>query len=289
MPIITRHSSITVLVLALFAMVLLGLLVWLGVYNMAADDPHLKPTHNLLQTLRERSIEVRAGKLKVPADLNIPARIQQGAGNYNAMCMGCHLAPGMGETELSKGLHPAPPNLTQGEVDAAEAFWVIKHGIKGSGMPAWGKSMDDAYIWNMAAFLQELPKLSAQQYQALVKSSGGHSHGGGETKPHEHPESAEDDHADAAADAYGDMKGMGMEESKPHDHPAGSPAHDDAAADHSGMKMDKPPAAEPHAHAPGTPPHDDSSSTTKPNAEEHAGMVMPETQSEGHKNDGHQH
>ena len=286
MPLITRHSSITVLVLAITGAVLLGLFVWLGLYNMAADDPHLKPTYNMLQTLRERSIAVRAGKLEVPLDLNTPERIRQGAGNYNAMCMGCHLAPGMGETELSKGLYPAPPNLTREEVEAAKAFWVIKHGIKASGMPAWGKSMDDAYIWNMAAFLQVLPKLDTQQYQALVESSGGHAHGGGETKPHEHPEGVEEDHGDAAADEHGDKK---MEETAPHARQEGTPAHDEATVDHSGMKMDKTPAAKPHSHAPGTPPHDDGPSAAKPAADEHAGMVMPETQPEEHENDGQQH
>jgi mono/diheme cytochrome c family protein len=286
MPLITRHSWITVFVLAISAMVGLGLFVWLGLYNMAADDPHLKPTYNLLQTLRERSIAVRADKLEVPLDLSTTERIRQGAGNYNAMCMGCHLAPGMGETELSKGLYPTPPNLTKGEVEAAKAFWVIKHGIKASGMPAWGKSMDDAYIWNMAAFLQVLPKLDAQQYQALVESSGGHAHGGGETKPHEHPEGVEEDHGDAAADEHGDMK---MEETTLHARQDGTPAHDEATVDHSGMKMDKTPAANPHSHAPGTPPHDDGPSAAKPAADEHAGMVMPETRPEEHKNDGHQH
>src|SRR3546814_1099025 len=55
-----------------------------------------------------------------------------------AMCTGCHLAPGMSETEMSRGLYPAPPDLTKTTVEAAEAFWVIKHGIKASGMPAWG-------------------------------------------------------------------------------------------------------------------------------------------------------
>ena len=153
-------------------------------------------------------------------------------------------------------------------------------------MPAWGRSMDDAYIWNMAAFLQVLPKLDAQQYQALVESSGGHAHGGGETKPHEHPEGVEEDHGDAAADEHGDMK---MEETTLHARQEGTPAHDEATVDHSGMKMDKTPAAKPHSHAPGTPPHDDGPSAAKPAADEHAGMVMPETQSEEHKNDGHQH
>jgi mono/diheme cytochrome c family protein len=160
--------------------------VYSGAYNVAADDPHTRPVHALLETARERSIAARARQLQVPADLSDAERIRQGAGNYEAMCSGCHLSPGTGATELSKGLYPAPPDLTRTAVPVDEAFWVIKHGIKASGMPAWGKSMDDAYIWNMAAFLQQLPKLDKAQYAALVASSGGHSHGGGETGGHSH-------------------------------------------------------------------------------------------------------
>ena len=74
----------------------------------------------------------------------------------------------------------------------AEAFWVIKHGIKASGMPAWGKSMSDEYVWNLAAFLQELPKLDEKRYRELIAQSSGHSHGGGETHPHSHDEGSEE-------------------------------------------------------------------------------------------------
>ena len=176
MPLLTRHSTITIVELTVAATLLLGIGVWFGMYDISADTPHGKITHNLLQTLRERSIAVRAKTVQVPDDLDDAARITQGAGNYGAMCTGCHLAPGMADTELSRGLYPVPPNLSHVPVDAATAFWVIKHGIKASGMPAWGKSMNDEYIWNMAAFLQQLPKLDATQYQALVAGSGGHSH-----------------------------------------------------------------------------------------------------------------
>lgn len=168
--------------------------VWLGVGNVAADDPHSRPVYALIETARERSIEVRAAKLQLPANLNDPERIRQGAGNYNAMCVTCHLSPEAAATEMSKGLYPAPPNLSKQPVAAAEAFWVIKHGIKASGMPAWGGSMDDEFIWNMAAFLQELPKLDKNGYQALVESSNGHSHGGSETGGHSHGGDAIEDH-----------------------------------------------------------------------------------------------
>src|SRR3546814_7692818 len=101
------------------------------------------------------------------------------------------------------GLYPAPPDLTKTTVEAAEAFWVIKHGIKASGMPAWGKSMDEEYIWNMAAFLQVLPTLDEGEYQAMVARSGGHSHGGGETKPHADGEGVPANHHDQATEAAG--------------------------------------------------------------------------------------
>ncbi|KAF1708731.1 cytochrome c family protein [Pseudoxanthomonas sacheonensis] len=233
-------------------------MVWSGLYNVAADDPHMKSTYRLLETMRQRSIAVRADKLQVPADLKTPARIAQGAGNYNAMCTGCHLAPGMTDTELSKGLYPAPPNLTKTEVDAAEAFWVVKHGIKASGMPAWGKSMDDAYIWNMAAFLQELPKLTPAQYQEMVESSGGHAHGGGETESHQRPANVADDHDEEASDGH----------------------------DMQDRTTNAPP---PHAHAAGAPPHERAPKTAKPPVDGHVDMAMPAPAPETHKDDGHQH
>lgn len=252
MPIVTRHSLITVAVLAVASALIVGIFVWSGIYNIGADDTHTKPVYSMLQMMRERSITARANKLHPPPNLSDPGLIRQGAGNYDSMCTGCHLGPGMEATELSKGLYPSPPNFSRiGAIDPAHHFWVIKHGIKASGMPAWGKSMSDEYIWGMVAFLQQLPKLDAGQYQAMVASSGGHSHGGGESKPHGHAEGVPDDHGDMP------MEGMPMDESKPHAHPPGTPAHDDEAADpHAGMDMGGNKAideSKPHAHPAGTP------------------------------------
>lgn len=172
--------------------------LWSGLYNIAADDEHTAPVFLGLTTLRERSVEVRVQGVKVPP-LDDAALIRSGAGNYAAMCAGCHLAPGEGESELSKGLYPRPPRLADAarKPEAAHDFWVIKHGIKASGMAAWGKSMEDPYIWGLTAFLQKLPTLSAEQYETLVESSEGHSHGGGED--HHHEAGAEPEHEAAPA------------------------------------------------------------------------------------------
>lgn len=211
--------------------------VWSGAYDVGADEPHWPTTHALLETIRQRSIDVRANKLQLPSDLSNPERTRQGAGNYAAMCAGCHLSPGAGESEMSRGLYPSPPNLTKQAVEAGRAFWVIKHGIKASGMPAWGKSMEDEYIWNMAAFIQVLPKLDTAGYQALVDSSGGHSHGGGETTPHE----------------------PGSDESPMHGHDEamGPDGHGEGDADHHAAA----PTTQRHSHPPGTPRHEDAPAT----------------------------
>ena len=230
MPFMTRKSLLTIAVLSGLGGVAVGGFVWSGIYNVGADDEHLRPTTAVLRTMRERSIIRHTRDIKVP-DLRDAALIRQGAGNYDSMCTGCHLAPGMAGTELSKGLYPAPPNFSAGEaVNPAHAFWVTKHGIKASGMPAWGRSMEDNYIWGMVAFMQQLPELGAEEYRAMVASSGGHSHGGGETPAA--GAGTPDDHHDQPADAAA------------HPHPPGTPAnHHDAP--------EKPAMIE-HRHADGT-------------------------------------
>jgi mono/diheme cytochrome c family protein/ketosteroid isomerase-like protein len=189
--------TLSIVVLTLLAVVLLGaLVVASGAVSVAADEPHSALVFGILDTARERSIEARADNVQIPA-LDDAAMVRRGAGNYDSMCARCHLAPGMDPTELSAGLSPSPPDLAKhAPADPSEAFWVIKHGIRSTGMPAWGKHMEDAYIWDVVAFLRKLPSLSAEQYQTEVAVSSGHSHGGGESADHGHEEG--DDHQDTA-------------------------------------------------------------------------------------------
>jgi mono/diheme cytochrome c family protein len=143
-----------------------------GLYNIAADAPHTQPVYWLLETVRERSIAARATGVVVPPDLADPKRVAAGAAQYAEMCSGCHLAPGMKRTEISQGLYPRAPELRRGSrLTPAEEFWVVKHGVKMTGMPAWGVTHDDKLLWDVVAFLRKLPELTADQYQTLVRSA----------------------------------------------------------------------------------------------------------------------
>lgn len=157
----------TIVILIVVAALGLGAFVWSGLYDIGADAHHTKPVYALMQTLRERSIAHHAKDITVP-NLDDSQLVLKGAGQYAAMCTGCHLAPGMAENEMRPGLYPKPPQLSKFAPDPREAFWVIKHGIKMSAMPAWGSSHDDATIWSMVAFLQKLPGLSPAQYKDIV-------------------------------------------------------------------------------------------------------------------------
>lgn len=170
--------SIAAFVVAIPAAV--AVFIALGAYDVGADAPHFRLTSGLLEAVRNRSVAARASAIDVPQDfMTDRERLRRGAGNYQAMCEGCHLAPGVKPTELSLGLYPAPPNLSQDRGrDPAKVFWVIKHGIKASGMPAWGKSMSDTDIWDLAAFVQQLPAMTEEQYEQMVAQSEAHSHGG---------------------------------------------------------------------------------------------------------------
>ncbi len=174
---IARHWVIAgTLAVAFFALIgFAAVIVQAGVYNIAADTPHSEPVFWLLKTVRQQSIAARAVNIVVPPDLADAKRISRGAGQYAEMCSGCHLAPGMKRTEISWGLYPRAPELRRGsDLTPAEEFWVVKHGIKMTGMPAWGVTHDDAMLWDIVAFLRKLPELTPDQYQALVQSAPRH-------------------------------------------------------------------------------------------------------------------
>jgi mono/diheme cytochrome c family protein len=144
-----------------------ALFIGSGVYNIGADDHHTKPVLALIERLRERSIEARSRTISVQYVAD-PARIAAGARHYASLCVGCHLAPGVTKSEIRPGLYPHPPNLAQEELrDGRRTFWIVKHGIKMSAMPSWGKTLDDAAIWDVVSFVREMPEMTPEVYQQI--------------------------------------------------------------------------------------------------------------------------
>ena len=168
----THWLIVTLAAGAVLIAIVAAVLVHMGSFDVAADKPHSQPVFWLMDTVRERSVAIRAADIVVPGDLAEAKRIASGAAQYDEMCSLCHLAPGMKRTEISRGLYPRAPELRRkSELTPAEQFWVVKHGLKMTGMPAWGVTHDDELLWDVVAFLRKLPDLTADQYQTLVKSA----------------------------------------------------------------------------------------------------------------------
>jgi mono/diheme cytochrome c family protein len=165
----SRNKSIGLILAGALAILALGGVAFIGsgVYNIGADDHHTKPVLAIIEQLRDRSIAARSNSIEARYTED-PERIALGAQRYAALCVGCHLAPGVTKSDIRQGLYPHPPNLAQEELQQAQrAFWIVKHGIKMSAMPAWGKSLDDETIWNVVAFVRKMPDMTPETYQQL--------------------------------------------------------------------------------------------------------------------------
>ena len=79
----------------------------------------------------------------------------------------CHTPVGRTPTPMAIGLNPQAPSFEENDMTAAELFWATKNGIRFTGMFAWGPSRTDQELWDVIAFMQTLPKMSAADYDAM--------------------------------------------------------------------------------------------------------------------------
>src|SRR5690348_11867338 len=133
-----RRLARGILTLAALGVIAAAVFIWSGVYDIAATEQHTTPVYWVIEATMQRSVAVRSRDEVVP-DLTKPERIEQGLGLYHAQCVQCHGAPGVAPQPAALGMMPVPAYLvpTAREWPAAKLQWVVKHGIKMTGMPAW--------------------------------------------------------------------------------------------------------------------------------------------------------
>ena len=155
---------------ALLGIVIALAVVWTGLLNLAASVPHPAGWSTLLHYTFKRSAVFHAGGLQPPPDINSAALIQKGAIYYDRVCSHCHSVPGRGQNVVALAMRPQPqylPNVAQ-DFTAPELFWIIKHGIKYSAMPAWPVQDRDDEVWALAAFVKQVPKMRGDAYRRLI-------------------------------------------------------------------------------------------------------------------------
>jgi mono/diheme cytochrome c family protein len=141
----------------------------LGFYNVAAnaEDPAIVDWA-LIKT-RQASVSRHATD-NPPTSLEDVATVRAGARAFSERgCVHCHGAPGVNWDKWSEGLRPDPPDLKKvvPEREPRELFWVVKNGIRMTGMPSFGRTgVPDQEIWSIVAYLKKLPNVSPEDFKA---------------------------------------------------------------------------------------------------------------------------
>lgn len=141
--------------------------VYSGIYDISALDQHTKPVYWLFEATMRRSVAMRAKNVQAP-DLTGAETIDRGFDAYVRHCEQCHGGPGVSPQPAALGMMPVPAYLVPVGIQwsAAEVHWVVKNGIKATGMPAWKHRMSDDEIWQVVAFVKHrLPYVTAAQYR----------------------------------------------------------------------------------------------------------------------------
>lgn len=143
-----------------------AVLIWSGLYNVAASKEHFAITRWILETALHQSVETHSGGRTVP-NLDDPDLMRLGAGHFAIGCAPCHGAPGEPQSPIVLSMLPSPPRLSDavGKWPPEELFWIVRNGFKYTGMPAWPVPEREDEVWAVVAFLLTLPELDAREYQ----------------------------------------------------------------------------------------------------------------------------
>jgi mono/diheme cytochrome c family protein len=147
--------------------------IYSGAFDVAASTPHNAFEQSLFRTAMRRSVVAMSQSMSQPPRFT-DDMVRDGFERYQHLCAGCHGGPGIERSEIGKGLNPQAPDLA-GAVPAwspGHLFWIVKNGLKMTGMPSFGTTHDDNQIWSIVAFIEQLPGMSYEQFQEMKQQAG---------------------------------------------------------------------------------------------------------------------
>lgn len=167
-----RRALIYSVLIALLGGLFLGMaFIFSGIYNVAASVQHFDITNALIRLTLRRSVETRSVRIEQPPEnLSDEALARLGARHYALGCAPCHASPSATQSPVTAQMYPVPPPLSRAAEhwETDELFWIVKNGLKFTGMPAWPAQERDEEIWSLVAFLERLPEMSAEEYATLA-------------------------------------------------------------------------------------------------------------------------
>ena len=166
-PVKRRLRKLLPWALGLFAggIVLVLAIAYSGIFNIAASAGHPAWLEWFLTLGKERSVIVNSKPVDAP-ELNLAELVPLGAAHFQGGCATCHRTPGQALNPVYDQMLPPPPDL---KIHAPmwtreQLFWIVRHGIQFTGMPAWSGHDRDDEVWAVVAFLEALPSMKTADY-----------------------------------------------------------------------------------------------------------------------------
>lgn len=146
------------------------LFAWSGVMQISASSGHWRVTDWFLHWVMRNSVRTYAF-VQAPEEIRDDDGMVSAAGHYRQACQVCHGGPGVRPSPVMQRATPPAPDLahTAGEWRDRELFWIIRHGIKYTGMPAWAASDRPDEVRRMVTFVRRLPEMTPQDYRDLTQ------------------------------------------------------------------------------------------------------------------------
>jgi mono/diheme cytochrome c family protein len=114
-----------------------------------------------LATKGKRFLVRRASRGETPpAPTDREASLREGDMLFGVECSECHGDSGRMPTDAGRWMYPRAADLGSVKVQKysdRELFWIVKNGIRLSGMPAFGRVESDEHIWDLVRFVRTLP------------------------------------------------------------------------------------------------------------------------------------
>ncbi len=161
------------IVFTIFVILIGGYLAVRGGYiNFRADNEPTAFEKRMAMSALDKSIEHHAGQTTNPVQPSNDTFIAA-ARIYRDNCAGCHGDPTHMATQLGDSFNPPAPQFWMDSPDMPENenFYIVKHGVRWTGMPAWNKKLSDTQIWQVVTFLSHLDKLPDSVNQEMQKPS----------------------------------------------------------------------------------------------------------------------
>jgi mono/diheme cytochrome c family protein len=131
-----------------------------GYINFQADQPASSMERHFAMAAVDASTDRHAPDRKNPLAAN-EENIVAGAQLYVNHCAGCHGVPSNAESQFGRSFNPPVPAFFKDAPDMPENqnFFIIQHGTRWTGMPAWGTTLTEPQIWEIVTFLSNIQKL----------------------------------------------------------------------------------------------------------------------------------